>query len=205
MKVRFRELEIKYQKEKNNYLNAIEKVFEHGKFILGPEVELLENKMQILTSRDFCIGVNSGTSALYTVLNYLKYTGNCKQKKYIVVPSISWVASVQAVIASGFEPLFIDTNNHYFLNTDQLSYLDEHLNEIAGVMAVDFTGYISPQYVVLLEWCQQHNILLIQDSAQAFGAETKTTKTSLKACGIGFASCLSINSMKLLALMVKPV
>ena len=199
MKVRFRELEIKCQKERDNYLNEIEKVFKHGKFILGPEVELLENKIQVLTGRDFCVGVNSGTSALYTVLNYLKYTSVCKQKKYIVVPSITWVASVQTVIASGFEPLFIDTNNHYFLNTDQLSHLDKFLNEIAGVMAVDFTGYISPQYEVLIEWCEQHNILLIQDSAQAFGAETKTTKTNFKACGIGFASCLSINSMKLLS------
>ena len=65
---RFKVLEIEDPIVRQKYLNAIEKVYKHGRFILGPEIDHLEDNLCELTNRKYCVTVSNGTMALFISL-----------------------------------------------------------------------------------------------------------------------------------------
>tara|TARA_B100000073_G_C23258534_1_gene381462 strand:+ start:170 stop:472 length:303 start_codon:yes stop_codon:yes gene_type:complete len=99
MEIKFRDLRINSSKDKTKYFESIERIYKHGKFIMGPEIQELENKLSSFCSRDYCVTVSSGTFALYSVLLYLSKKFPHKNK--VILPSISWIATAQAVLAAG--------------------------------------------------------------------------------------------------------
>ena len=195
-KLRFRDLSIHDKSLKKAYLGAIERVYEHGRFILGPEVCQLEKELCLYSGRRFCRTVNSGTFALYAVLEYIKEVSGSGRNE-IILPSISWIATAQAVIAAGLKPIFVDIDDNFFINIEQTASAIS--SKTLGVIAVDFTGMVSPKYQDLVKLTENADVFLLQDSAQSFGAYCSSSEGNrLQSCGIGFASTLSINSMKIL-------
>lgn len=195
MTIRYRDLTIPKGEVRFKYLDAIERVYDHGKFILGPEVEELEARLANISRRSFCRSVNSGTFALTATLLYLRKRYGSERDE-VILPAISWVATAQAVIAAGLKPVFADTNSDFFISTSRVEELI--CKKTLCVVAVDFTGYVSSDYADLVDLCRAYSVELIQDSAQSFGANTTINDAFYSSCGIGYASVLSINSMKLL-------
>ncbi len=68
MRIPFLNLTVTNQVYKNELLKSIENVFDHGRIILGPEVEGFERSIAALSNKDYAIGMNSGTDALYLTL-----------------------------------------------------------------------------------------------------------------------------------------
>ena len=195
MKIAFRDLSLDSSELKERYFSAINKLYEHGQFILGPEVKSLEDKLAESAGRKHCIAVSSGTFALYAVLFYLK--NKFPKRTQVILPSISWIATAQAILAAGLEPYFVDTDEDFFINTK--AFEKAITAKTLAVISVDFTGVVGSTYSNLISICSKKRIYLIQDSAQAYGSYYKEEDVLYRACGVGFASCLSINSMKLLA------
>ena len=196
MKVPYRDLRVTDKLERKEYLDAIENVYNHGQFIMGPEINELEATLCRYSDKKHCITVSSGTFALYATLEFLKQRNNYNKLK-VLLPSISWIATAQAVVASGCEPVFIDTDKDFFIDINAVESMMD--SKVLAIIGVDFTGQISANILKLQEFANNSGIYLIQDSAQSFGAQTICDgNTVAKSCSIGFASCLSINSMKIL-------
>ena len=94
-KIRFLNLSLKNKKEKAIYLNAISKVLDHGYLVMGPEINLLENKIANFCRRKYSISANSGTDALMMALWALGIKKNdeviSKLKPKIIFPFASFV------------------------------------------------------------------------------------------------------------------
>jgi len=111
MKVPFLDLKI-HGEEKDILMSAVERVFDHGCLVMGPEIEDLEKKLAIYCSRKYAVAVGSGTDALFLGLKALDIGPGDE----VITTSLSWIATANAIALTGAKPVFADINND--LNID---------------------------------------------------------------------------------------
>ena len=73
IKIRYVNLSVKNKNLRKDYIQTLKKVFDHGRFILGPEVSLLEKKLAKFCNRKYAIATGSGTDALYLAVKAFRY------------------------------------------------------------------------------------------------------------------------------------
>ena len=187
MKIPFLDLRITNENEKRELLNAIEIVFSHGRFIMGPEVQQFEEKIASLSERSFAVGVGSGTDALFLALKSLGIGVGDE----VITTSLSWIATANAISLTGATPVFADIRDD--LNIDPSSV--EHLitSHTKAILPVHYTGKVC-QIDKLLQIAHNHNLFIIEDASQAFGAK----KNGHVAGSFGHIACFSMNPMKVL-------
>lgn len=153
-------------------INArIQTVMEHGQFILGPEVRELEQKLAEYTGSKHCITVSSGTDSLLIALMAL---GVGPGDEIITVP-YTWISSAEVIALLGAKPVFVD------IRPDTWN-MDERLLEAAisektkAIMPVSIYGQ-TPDMDAINEVASRHEIPVIEDAAQSFGATYKGRKS----------------------------
>lgn len=153
-------------------INArIQAVMEHGQFILGPEVRELEQKLAEYTGSKHCITVSSGTDSLLIALMAL---GVGPGDEIITVP-YTWISSAEVIALLGAKPVFVD------IRPDTWN-MDERLLEAAisektkAIMPVSIYGQ-TPDMDAINEVASRHEIPVIEDAAQSFGATYKGRKS----------------------------
>jgi len=183
MKVKFIDL------SRNDYFlyeDAIKKVFTHGIFILGKEVEEFEKEIKNKFN-SFCVGVSSGTDALIVALKAF----DIKENDEIILPNISYIATANAISFIGAKPVFCDVEDDFQLNPKKLESLIT--SKTKAIIIVHYAGNIGKINEVKII-AKKYNLVLIEDAAQAFGA-----KYNGKFAGtIGDIGCFSLNPMKVL-------
>ena len=97
MNIPFLDLSIKDDFLKNELLKSIGKAFDHGRFILGPEVAEFEKKIAKNCKRNYAVGVNSGTDALYLTLR----AHDIGAGDEVITTPLSWIATTNAIVLSG--------------------------------------------------------------------------------------------------------
>lgn len=149
----------------------IQKVMEHGQFILGPEVRELESKLCGYTGSKNCITVSSGTDSLLIALMALDIG---KGDEVITVP-YTWISTAEVISLLGAKPVFVD------IRLDTLN-MDEALVEAAvtdktkAIMPVSIYGQCSDMDAINTI-AQKYNLPVIEDAAQSFGATYKGKKS----------------------------
>ena len=187
-KVPFLDLRIVSENERASYLKAIENVFLHGVIINGPEVADFEKCVADYTGRQYAVGVNSGTDALLLSLLSLGIGAGDE----VITTSLSWVATANAIALTGAAPVFVDIQND--LNIDPGCVEDQITKRTKAILPVHYTGRVC-EMESLKKIAQKHNLYIIEDAAQSFGAE----KYGRKAGTFGDIACFSMNSMKVFA------
>ena len=173
---------------------AIKKCLEHQKWILGPEVEELEDKVAEYIGVRHCIGVSSGTDALLLSLRALAI--NLKGKEYfdktdeIITTPFTFVATGDTILRAGATPLFVDIDpSTYNINPEKirqaLSFKPRNSNVI-GIIPVHLYGQAC-QMDEITDIAKEYNLFIIEDVAQAFGGEWKGRKLG----SIGKIGCFS--------------
>ena len=188
MKIPYMDLSVKDQTQKTAYLKAIEKVFDHGRIILGPEVQEFEKEVANYCGAKFVIGVSSGTEALYLALRGLDIGAGDE----VIVPSLSWIASANCIKNVGATPVFADIRND--LNIDPQSIKKLITKKTKAIVPVHFMGRLC-EMESILSLAKEYNLLVVEDAAQAFGA----TYGGKMAGTFGKISSFSLNPMKVLA------
>ena len=84
-KIRYKILEIIDDNLRKEYLNAINNVYKHGRFILGPEIDELEENLSEITKRKHCITVSNGTMSL--IISLLAMKKKYPNKREVILPS----------------------------------------------------------------------------------------------------------------------
>jgi len=153
---------------------AIDKVLKHGQFILGPEVERLEDELAAYCGVEHAIGCSSGTDALVLALMAL----DVKPGDAVFVPSFTFAATAEAVALLGATPVFIDCHERTF-NMDAAS-LEAAIAAVkkqqklrpAGAIPVDLFGQPA-DYDAIEPVLRRNGMWMITDAAQSFGATYK--------------------------------
>lgn len=165
--IKFLDLYSQYISIKDEIDEAIHSVIRDSAFIGGKYVREFEEKFADYMSAKHCIGVANGTDALEIAIEALKLPKGTE----IIVPGNSFIASSEAVTRSGHRVVFADVDpDCYTLRAESVS---EKLNEnTSAIIAVHLYGHpcdMDP----LLKLAEENNLRVIEDCAQAHGAQYK--------------------------------
>lgn len=186
MKVPFLDLTREYYYIKGEVLNQISEIFETQNFILGKHVKSLEeNLSKFLGVRDV-IGVSSGTDALLISLMAL----DIKSGDEVIVPSFTFYATASSVARLGAKPVFadIDLESYNILPEEIEKKVTKHTKCIIPVHLYGNPADIEE----ILNIANSKNIPVVEDNAQAIGAEFNGKKTG----SFGVMGCLSFYPTK---------
>lgn len=184
----------------NQYLGALKealaRVLESGRYIGGPEVEGLEKAIAELCGTDYAVGVANGLDAIRLILLAFRELGRLKEGDEVIVPANTYIASLLAVTQAGLVPVLVEPDEHSF-NLDT-SLIEKHLTaRTKAILTVHLYG--RPCYdSTLAEAARRHDLLVIEDNAQAIGATAKTAspKGTFTTGGLGNAGALSFYPTK---------
>ncbi|MDZ4765412.1 MAG: DegT/DnrJ/EryC1/StrS family aminotransferase [Chloroflexota bacterium] len=166
---------------------AIARVLAHTGFIGGKEVKDFEAAFAAYQQTTRCIGIASGTAALFIVLRALNiggYVGGSTSDEIITTPH-TFIATVEAIEAAGARAVFVDIDPATFnLDPDQIEAAITP--NTRAIMPVHLYGQLAPMDRIM-EIAQRHNLRVIEDAAQAHGAEYQ----GQRAGAWGDAACFS--------------
>ena len=140
---------------------AVDRVLRSGMLAQGPEVKAFEAEFSHHVEGRHCIAVNSGTSALH--LGFI--AAGIKAGDEVIVPSFSFAATANSVALAGGTPIFADIDPKTF-NMDPAHVESLITPRTKAIMPVHLYGHIAAMDR-FEEICKKHNLILIEDSAQA--------------------------------------
>ena len=117
-KIRYVDLSVKDKNLRKAYITSLNKIFNHGRFILGPEVDILE-KLANFCNRKYAVATGSGTDALYLAIKSLELEKNDE----IITTPMSWVSSTNAIALNNVKPVFADINEDLNINVNKIEKL----------------------------------------------------------------------------------
>lgn len=181
MHIPMTDLTAQYASMKREIDEAIQRVIDSGRFILGSEVEAFERDMATYCGVKYAIGVASGTDAL---LLGLKACG-VKSGDEVITTPFTFIATAEAITHCGAVPVFVDIDPRtYNINTNQIE--SKITAKTRAILPVHLFGQPA-EMDTILKLSKQHNIKVVEDCAQALSAEYKGRKVGT----IGDAGCLS--------------
>ncbi len=174
-------------------------VLNHGQYILGPEVQELENTLSRYVGTRHAVGCASGTEALLMLLMAL----DVGPGDVMVTTPFTFIATAEVIAMLGAIPVFVDVDPETFnLDPEKLRLALEALKRgdpslhpfpntarqasVRGVIAVDLFG-VPADYSELESIAEEEGIFLLEDAAQSFGA----TLHGIPACRFGHAAATS--------------
>jgi dTDP-4-amino-4,6-dideoxygalactose transaminase len=175
------DLTAQYHSIQSEIDDAIHQVLESGHFILGPNVSSLEQEVAAYLDVQHAAGVASGTDALVIALRALGIGPGDE----VIVPAYSFFATAGAVMLVGAQPVFVDIKPDTYC-LDETQVVNRITAKTKAVIPVHLYGHPAEMSAVL-EIAHAHGLRVIEDNAQAFGAEYRERKTS----GLGDIGCLS--------------
>lgn len=181
MKVPSLDLHAQWKTVEKDVRAAIDHVFEHQNYILGPEVEALEKAMAEVVGCKHAITLSSGTDALLISLMALDIGPGDE----VITTPYTFFATAGVIARLRAKPVFVDITSHdYNLNPDLIS--KAITSKTKALIPVHLFGQ-SAELNPILKMCAQKNIPVIEDAAQAIG-----TTYQGKPCGsFGFTACFS--------------
>ena len=166
---------------------ALEEVCESQNFILGPQVAALEREVAHYCGVRYAVGVSSGTDAL---LSGLMALGVGPGEEVITTP-YTFFATTGSIVRIGARPIFVDIDPTSF-NLDPSQVQDRITPRTRALLPVHLFGRCADMKP-LLSLAARHGLAIIEDAAQAIGAQTNIGE---RAGGIGTLGCLSFYPTK---------
>lgn len=177
----FIDLKAQYQALKPDIDARIQAVLDHGQYIMGPEVFELEARLAEYTGAKYCITVASGTEALLISLMAI----DLQPGDEVITTPFTFAATAESIVRAGGRPVFVD------IEADTCN-IDATLIEAAitpktrAIMPVSLYGQPCDMDEIN-EIASRHNLVVIEDAAQSFGATYKGRKS----CNLSTIGCTS--------------
>lgn len=177
----FIDLKSQYQKLKPQIDTAIQRVLDHGQYILGPEVVELEEKLAAYTGAKYCISVANGTDALQIALMALGVGPGDE----VITPGFTYIATAETVALLGAKPVYVDIDAHTY-NLDPVLLEAAITPRTKAIIPVSLYGQCA-DFDAINAIAVRHGIAVIEDAAQSFGASYKGRKS----CNLSTIGCAS--------------
>jgi UDP-2-acetamido-2-deoxy-ribo-hexuluronate aminotransferase len=182
MSIPFIDLKAQYLALKSSIDSRIQRVLDHGQYIMGPEVRELEERLEAYTGARYCITVSSGTEALLIALMAL----GVKAGDEVITTPFTFVATAEVIVLLGAKPVFVDIEPET-CNID-VSLLEAAITpKTKAIMPVSLYGQPVDMDELNAIASRHGNIPVIEDAAQSFGAEYKGRKS----CNLSTIGCTS--------------
>lgn len=177
----FIDLKSQYQRLKADIDAGIQRVLDHGQYILGPEVAELEGKLAAYTGAKYCITVANGTDALQIAQMALGIGPGDE----VITPGFTYIATAETVALLGAKPVYVDIEPRtYNLNPALLEAAITARTK--AIIPVSLYGQCA-DFDAINSIAAKHNIPVIEDAAQSFGATYKGRKS----CNLTTVACTS--------------
>lgn len=185
MKVPFLDLKRQCESIKDEINDAIQTVLASQQFILGPKVEEFENKMAKYCNVEHAIGVASGTDALLLSLKA------CNISNGVITTPFTFFATTGAIHNAGATPIFADIEpDTYNIDVEEVKTLldskDNKKTKIKAIIPIHLFGQVADMGTIT-EVAEEYDLVVIEDAAQAIGAEFYGEKVG----SIGTLGCFS--------------
>ena len=181
MKVPLLDLKRQYASIKDEIDNAVHEVLERTQFILGDEVKEFESNIAKYCGSSYAVGVASGTDALLLALRACGVGPGDE----VLIPDFTFFATAGVVSRLGATPVFVDIDKDTY-NIDPSLIENKITKKTKAIIPVHLFGQCADMDP-LLEICKKHKIKVVEDAAQAIGAEYKGRKAGT----IGDFGCFS--------------
>ena len=174
----FVDLKTQYRELKGSIDARIQRVLDHGQYIMGPEVRELEEKLETYTGARHCVTVASGTEALLIALMAL----GVKPGEEIVTTPFTFVATAEMIVLLGAKPVFVDVEEDT-ANIDPARIEAAITARTRAILPVSLYGQPADMDEIN-SIAARHHLPVIEDAAQSFGANYKGRKSgNLSAIG----------------------
>ncbi|MFQ6572763.1 DegT/DnrJ/EryC1/StrS family aminotransferase [Pseudomonas sp. UM16] len=165
---RFLDLQLLNARDEAELTEAFLRVLRSGWFVLGPEVEAFEQEFAKACRVDHAVGVGNGLDALSLILKAYCQLGRLAKGAEVILPDNTFVATALAVNEAGCVPVLVEPEEHSFLIDPQR--VEAAIGPNTGaIIAVHLYGRLADMDR-LRTVADKHNLLLIEDAAQAHGA-----------------------------------
>lgn len=181
MEIQFVDLKAQYRALKNSIDARMQRVLDHGQYIMGPEVAELEGKLTEYSGARHCITVASGTEALLIALMAL----NVKPGDEIVTTPFTFVSTAEVIALLGATPVFVDIEADT-CNIDAKQLAAAITSKTRAIMPVSLYGQPADMDEINAV-AAQHDLPVIEDAAQSFGADYRGRKS----CNLSTIGCTS--------------
>lgn len=149
-------------------IDAATRVIDSGWYILGQEVAAFEQEFAAYCGTRHCVGVANGLDALVLTLRAWKEMGKLQEGDEVIVPANTYIASVLAITENRLTPVLVEPNA-YSYNLCPQKVREAITPKTKAILAVHLYGQLAPMQAIM-EIAEQHQLLVLEDSAQAHGA-----------------------------------
>lgn len=175
---------------KDQYKDWFNTFLDSGHYILGPAVEQFEKEFAAYCGAPFCVGVGNGLDALRLIFEGYIALGKLQVGDKVLICAHSYIATALAVKQAGLVPLFAEAEKkHFNFDIKKLNELDDPA--IKAIIVTHLYGALGPMEA-LTAFTKAKQLLLIEDAAQAHGAELN----GKKAGNLGDAAAFSFYPTK---------
>ncbi len=186
-KVPFVNYSLQYKIFKKEINSAIHDVLSRGDLILRKDVEKFEKNIASFIGTKFAVGVNSCTDAL---IFSLKAAG-IKPKDEVITVSHTFFATIEPIVHCGAKPILIDVGEDFLMDMDKLELVIT--SKTKAIIPVHLNGRVCNMQK-LMKIARKHNLIIIEDAAQALGAKFKEKMAG----SFGLTGCFSFYPAKIL-------
>jgi dTDP-4-amino-4,6-dideoxygalactose transaminase len=175
------DLKQQYASIKDEIDQAITKVLEESRFILGPDVKAFEEDITDYLGVKYAVGVASGTDALLIALKAL----GIKDGDEVITTPFTFIATAEAIKHAGAKPVFVDIDPRTYC-LDPALIKSKLTKNTKAVLPVHLYGHAADMDAIV-NLAKEHGLFVVEDCAQSLGAEFNGKKVG----SIGHAGCLS--------------
>ncbi len=166
LKIPFFNYPLLFAQRKKEYLRVLENVHSKGAFIMQQELKDFESELCNFLNVKYAFGVADGTMAILTSL----MAAGIKKGDEVILPAHTFVATAAAIHHTGAKPVLADCNREHLIDPDSIN--ERITNKTKAIVPVQLNGRICDMDKIM-NIAEKNNLLIVEDSCQAFGATYK--------------------------------
>ncbi|MES1939140.1 DegT/DnrJ/EryC1/StrS aminotransferase [Salinisphaera sp. T5B8] len=175
------DLQAQYQRIKPDVDARIQAVLDHGRYVMGPEVEALETRLAEYVGIDHCIALSSGTDALLVAMMALEIGPGDE----VITTPFTFIATGEMIGLLGATPVFVDIDDETY-NIDAALIEEKITDRTKAIVPVSLFGQTADMDAINAIG-ERHGVPVIEDAAQSFGATYKGKRS----CGLSSIAATS--------------
>ena len=165
----------------DQFQQKMQLVLEKGWFVLGEEVSTFETNFAAYCGTQHCIAVGTGLDALTLIFKAYIQLGKLQKGDEVIVPANTYIASILAILQADLIPVLVEPKlETYNSNSDLIS--EKITTKTKAILAVHLYGQLAEMDAIVMI-AKEHDLLVIEDAAQAHGAEIRNQKSEIRKAG----------------------
>ncbi len=167
------------------FQEKLKSMMSSGRYILGDEVKTFEENFAQYCGTRYALGVSNGLDALSLILKGYVALGKIKEGDEVIVPANTYIASILSIVHAGLIPVLVEPEiETYNINADLIE--DKISNKTKAIMLVHLYGRLVYSGAIQ-SIAEKYGLLVIEDAAQAHGAESENKKAGNIGNAAGFS------------------